>query len=140
RTSTQTFLPFDHDQVTACLLMRAMSFFQLPMEDIEQMQVVRYLPGQEYRAHYDFMSTDEQLMGNEWTRLRGQRLATMIVYLQEPVAGGNTTFPSLGISVAPRKNDALFWYNLNQDGLEDWRTVHRGDPVVEGEKWAMNLW
>ncbi|KAI8054347.1 hypothetical protein BDF22DRAFT_678644 [Syncephalis plumigaleata] len=140
RTSTQTFLPFDHDKVTACILMRTIGFFQIPAEDIESLQVIRYLPGQEYQTHYDFMRNDEQLMASEWTRVKGQRIATMIIYLQEPIAGGNTTFPSLDLSVKAQKNEGLFWYNLNQEGVEDWRTNHRGDPVVEGEKWAMNLW
>jgi hypothetical protein len=43
----------------------------------------------------------------------------MIIYLQEPTAGGNTTFPPLDFSVIAQKNEGLLWYNLNQDGIED---------------------
>ncbi|KAI9599054.1 hypothetical protein BDF19DRAFT_493223 [Syncephalis fuscata] len=140
RTSTQTFLSFNQDKVAACILVRAAHLFQVPLTDIESLQVVRYTAGQEYQNHYDFMRTDEQLMSSEWSRAKGQRLATMIIYLQEPLAGGNTSFPSLGLSFKPQKNEGLLWYNLNQDGLEDWRMDHQGDPIIEGEKWAMNLW
>jgi prolyl 4-hydroxylase len=40
----------------------------------------------------------------------------------------------------PRKGDALLWWNLKEDGKEDVMTLHAGEPVVSGEKWALNLW
>ena len=31
-------------------------------------------------------------------------------------------------------------YNLERDGSLDRKTLHAGEPVVEGEKWGMNIW
>ena len=54
--------------------------------------------------------------------------------------GGNTIFKKLGLSVAPEGGGALFWYNLNHNGLEDDRMIHAACPVVKGTKWAVNKW
>jgi prolyl 4-hydroxylase len=40
----------------------------------------------------------------------------------------------------PKKGDALLWWNLTEDGREDVMTLHAGEPVLAGEKWALNLW
>ena len=50
-------------------------------------------------------------------------------------AGGPT-----GVRVAPRKGEAVVWYNYNEDGQIDPRAVHCALPVIRGEKWAANQW
>ena len=54
--------------------------------------------------------------------------------------GGRTTFPKLGLGFEPRVGDAVLWWNVKDDGKEDAMTLHAGDPVLAGEKWAMNIW
>ncbi|KAG1670791.1 Prolyl 4-hydroxylase subunit alpha-1 [Nymphon striatum] len=54
----------------------------------------------------------------------GDRLATMLFYLNDVKAGGYTVFPVLKIGVQPKKGSALFWYNLKKSGDGDPQTVH----------------
>ena len=105
----------------------------------EPAQVVRYLPGQKYNEHHDFFDRAAPSFAAK-TRVGGQRLATVLAYLREPDSGGRTSFPSARVGFDPRKGDALLWWNLKEDGKEDVMTLHAGEPVVSGEKWALNLW
>lgn len=36
--------------------------------------------------------------------------------------------------------DAVLWWNVNESGVEDPATLHAGEPVECGEKFALNLW
>ena len=65
---------------------------------------------------------------------------TVLAYLVQPDAGGKTAFPKLGLGFDPKVGDALCWWNVNDAGREDPATLHAGEPVLEGEKWALNLW
>ena len=49
----------------------------------------------------------------ELARYGGERLMTFMVYLTTVAAGGNTVFPLLGLSVPPRRGDALFWHTVS---------------------------
>ncbi|KAG1660314.1 Prolyl 4-hydroxylase subunit alpha-2 [Nymphon striatum] len=65
----------------------------------------------------------------------GDRLATMLFYLNDVKAGGYTVFPVLKIGVQPKKGSALFWYNLKKSGDGDPQTVHAACPILSGTKW-----
>jgi hypothetical protein len=43
-------------------------------------------------------------------------------------------------SVPPRKGDALLFYSQHPDGELDETSFHGGCPVLEGTKWAANIW
>ena len=63
-----------------------------------------------------------------------------MIYLSDVEAGGHTVFGSLGIYVAPKMGDALFWFNLDSAGDYDTRNIHLGCPVLYGNKWIANKW
>ena len=49
----------------------------------------------------------------------GDRLATMMVYLDSVEAGGATAFPNTGTRISVKKGDAAFWINMRPSGLTD---------------------
>lgn len=51
--------------------------------------------------------------------------------------GGATVFPSLNVSLQPRRGTAAFWYNLHPSGQGDYQTRHAACPVLIGSKWGM---
>lgn len=106
---------------------------------VEPAQVVRYLPGQRYRPHHDYFDPAGANFAAK-TASGGQRAVTVLAYLVQPDAGGKTSFPKLGLGFDPKVGDALCWWNVNDAGREDPATLHAGEPVLEGEKWALNLW
>jgi prolyl 4-hydroxylase len=76
----------------------------------------------------------------------------VLMYLMEPEAGGETVFPnaggqsecgggmSTGLSVRPRKGDAVLFYTMAPGGKEDPSSIHGSCEVTKGEKWSATIW
>jgi prolyl 4-hydroxylase len=138
RTSSSAYLPKSADNVIRCIEERASFFSNISVADSEPLQVVWYTEGQEFKPHHDYIS-EKDLKHDYWTRF-GQRYVTILVYLNEPDEGGSTVFPKLNLDFKPKKNSAVFWYNVGLNEEEDERTLHGGAPVKGGEKYAINIW
>lgn len=95
----------------------------------EALMVLRYAPGQEFRPHLD------SLPGT-----RNQRIKTVLIYLNQGYAGGETTFSHYGLTVAPKGGDAILFTNTLPDGRPDPRALHAGLPVETGVKWLATRW
>jgi prolyl 4-hydroxylase len=62
------------------------------------------------------------------------------VYLNDVRSGGETYFPEIGVEVAPREGNGLYFEYTNARGELDARSAHGAAPVVEGEKWVVTKW
>ena len=75
------------------------------------------------------------------------RFATLLLYLNEGMDGGETQFPRFvnadtdrGLDVVPEVGKAVLFYSELPDGnYDDW-SHHAALPIRKGEKWLMNLW
>ena len=67
------------------------------------------------------------------------RIATVMFYLSSLV-GGYTAFPNLGVAARPREGTAVFWFNLEQDGVRSELSLHGACPTALGIKWVSNKW
>jgi len=111
----------------------------LPIENGEPIQILHYMPGAEYKPHFDYF--DPKLAGNEKVlSMGGQRIATLIMYLNDVESGGSTIFPDIGLDVLPHKGNAVFFAYSSERGELDSRTLHGGSPVASGEKWIATKW
>merc|ERR1712223_297310 len=70
----------------------------------------------------------------------GNRVATILTILENPIAGGATVWPYAGISVFGKKGAALFWHNIFSSDIPDTYTRHVACPVLLGQKWIGNKW
>lgn len=95
----------------------------------EPLSVLRYAPGQQYRLHMDSLPATPN-----------QRIMTMIIYLNDGYAGGETAFEANGIQLAGRVGDVALFSNVLPDGRPDPASRHAGQPVVRGEKWIATRW
>lgn len=75
------------------------------------------------------------------------RFATLLLYLNEGMVGGETSFPRWlngkthdVLRVKPEVGKAILFYNVLPDGNYDERSQHAAKPVIKGEKWLTNLW
>jgi len=111
----------------------------VPVEHGEPIQILNYVPGAEYKAHFDYFDGtqpgSEKLMA-----VGGQRIATLVMYLNDVTSGGSTVFPEVGLDVLPKKGNAVYFAYGLPDGASDPRTLHGGSPVQEGEKWIATKW
>ncbi len=99
------------------------------VEQGETLQVLRYRPGQQYRVHLDAVPG-----------LSNQRSLTLLVYLNDDFAGGQTHFTRLPLSHRGRKGDGLLFANILPDGRPDPMSEHAGLPVQSGIKLIASRW
>ena len=71
-------------------------------------------------------------------RRGGQRVATVVMYLNEPDGGGATVFPDAGFECLPVRGNAVF-FNYGRAHPSS-RSLHAGAPVLSGEKWIATKW
>ena len=71
----------------------------------------------------------------------GQRLITSLIYLEGVDEGGGTTFPRLNLDVQAVRGNMLLFHNCEPfSNIRHPASLHGGQPVLSGEKWACNLW
>lgn len=102
-----------------------------------------------YNFHFDY----------DDSRVEGNRMTTLMVYLTDQCTGGGTNFPRLerpadrrwcdvlecdgdyaGVTFRPVAGSAVFWHNFHANGSFHEATLHAGLPVASGEKIGMNIW
>lgn len=97
--------------------------------------ITKYDPGALFASHNDASPTK----GSEWAELGGQRVVTVITYLNTCDKGGGTKFDKLNFVVQPKQGCALVFYPADSQTLDvDERTVHQSLPAVE-DKYIVQL-
>ncbi len=139
RTSSGTFFALNEDAFIARLDRRIADLMHWPIENGEGLQILNYLVGGEYKSHFDYFPPSDPGCAMHIAK-GGQRVSTLIIYLNDVPAGGETTFPSVGLSVVPKKGSAVYFEYCNAHGQLDERTLHGGLPVLAGEKWIATKW
>ncbi len=109
----------------------------IDLPNAEQLTVLRYTPGQQYRPHRDYLPDSTLQLDRPQA---GNRIRTICVYLNAVERGGQTEFPQAGLKIDPRPGRAVIFDNLNADGSPDADSLHAGLPVEAGEKWLATLW
>lgn len=143
-----------NDPLISGIITRLHMLARVPFGHAEQLQVGRYEQGQFYQPHFD----SEPLQNVN-------RVATVIMYLEEPDAGGETMFPKQrscggadafkeccakrdelvdaeghGFWVAGKKGQAVLFYSHDLDGTKNPYSLHGSCPVLAGEKWIAQQW
>lgn len=137
RTSEGMFFARGANPLCARVEARIAALLNWPLENGEGLQVLRYGPGAQYKPHYDYF--DPARPGAEVALRRGgQRVASLVIYLNTPAQGGATTFPDAHLEVAPIKGNAVYFSYDRPHPMTG--TLHGGAPVVEGEKWVATKW
>ena len=137
RTSDGMFFERGEAPLVQRIEQRIAALLRWPVDKGEGLQILRYRPGAQYRPHFDYF--DPAQPGTAAVLKRGgQRVGTLVMYLNMPECGGATTFPDIGLEVAPVKGNALFFsYDRPHESTG---TLHGGAPVTAGEKWVATKW
>eukprot|EP00578_Thalassiosira_sp_NH16_P012376 CAMPEP_0181123802 /NCGR_PEP_ID=MMETSP1071-20121207/26114_1 /TAXON_ID=35127 /ORGANISM="Thalassiosira sp., Strain NH16" /LENGTH=414 /DNA_ID=CAMNT_0023209009 /DNA_START=89 /DNA_END=1333 /DNA_ORIENTATION=+ len=155
RTSTTWFCKYDG---VTTLLSKGQQLLSVGLSQMEEPQIVRYRTGEEFSWHYDEIPSTQLSNG-------GQRLATLLVYLNdmEEGSGGGTVFRDLSpptvssrngkrkrskgpansntnqLTVRPKMGTALLFFPSYKDGTPDVRTLHKGEVALD-TKMIAQLW
>ena len=135
RTSSTCYLARE-DLPSVCTKVCALT--GKPLEHLELPQVGRYRGGEFYKPHYDAFDTASP-DGRRFAQNGGQRVATVLVYLNDVARGGETAFSKLGVRIAPRKGNALVFFPATLDGQLDQHYLHAAEPAVD-PKWVSQIW
>jgi hypothetical protein len=106
---------------------------------MEPSQALHYAPGEQFEPHYDFLEPDVPGHVASIER-RGQRIATVLLYLNEGYEGGETDFPILQLRRRGRTGGVLAFRNTDAAGWPDRRMFHAGLAPTSGEKWILSQW
>jgi len=162
RTSYGAAFGRGEDDVIAGIEEKIAEWSHLPAENGEPMQILRYVDGQKYGAHWDWFDDVNHPKGE----LRGgdNRYATVLMYLADGVTGGETALPlavgidedlqrarvadpsecarkGSGIAVVPHKGDALLFFDMDVEGkVGDRSALHASCPTSSGVKWTATKW
>ena len=105
----------------------------------EPIQGQRYAIGQEFKGHTDYFDP----AGEDFARycsVAGNRTWTVMIYLNQPAAGGATRFKAADKIVQPETGKLLAWNNRRPDGSLNPATLHQGMKVRSGVKYVITKW
>lgn len=146
RTSTTAWLDYKSDGTLKKIAERCSQLVDTNWKNFEQLQVVKYNVGDQYGWHYDAYKFDSE-RGKRCTAERGQRLKTLIFYLNEVEEGGETGFRDLKdssgnrLKVSPELGKCLVFENVLPGTNElDMKSIHSGLPIKKGVKYMANFW
>lgn len=138
RTANNTWL-FEKTDLTDKIKNIVLEKTNLPIENQEQIHIVKYNVGGEYKEHHDFFHPNTDYFESQIQR-GGQRVYSCLFYLNDDFIGGETDFPKMNCIIKPELGKLVIWKNLNDDLSINYNSLHAGLPVISGEKWICIVW
>jgi prolyl 4-hydroxylase len=139
RSSHGMFFRLGETALIARLEERIAELTGLPAENGEGLQMLHYEAGAESTPHVDYLIAGNPANQESIAR-SGQRVGTLLMYLNDVEGGGETVFPQIGWSVVPQRGQALYFEYGNRFGLADPSSLHASTPLRSGEKWVATKW
>ncbi|MER2492086.1 prolyl hydroxylase family protein [Catenovulum sediminis] len=137
RTSRTCDLGIINNQLIARIDKRICDLLAIPATYAEVIQGQYYEVGQQFKAHTDYFEAYElQKHGGKM----GQRTYTVMIYLNDVEAGGETNFLNVGIGFKPQQGMAVIWNSLNADLTGNINSLHQAEPVKKGFKAVITKW
>jgi len=139
RTSWGMFFRREENEFIARLDRRLSRVMNLPLENGEGLQVLHYPTGAGSEPHHDYLQPTNAV-NRESVQRSGQRVSTLVTYLDDVPGGGQTIFPALGLATSPLRGNAIYFEYGDDHGAVDARSLHASAPVTQGEKWVVTKW
>jgi len=139
RSSLGMFFRPAETPLIARLDRRIAEIMNLPVSHGEGLQILHYPEGAGSAPHYDFLVPSNP--ANQASIARsGQRVSTLVTYLNDVPEGGETIFPAAGWAVSPQRGNAVYFEYANSHGELDHASLHASSAVMRGEKWVATKW
>ena len=135
RTSYDCSIPIDH-KLTTLIFDKVSKILGIEKSRFEAVTIIRYQSGELFDMHSDYFHSK---VDKEIFHKGGQRVSTALIYLNEPEAGGETFFPRVRLIEKP-KTGKMLYFQYDYDDEINSKTVHKGMPVEQGEKWVATVW
>lgn len=133
RTSSTYYIPNTDPHIPE-LRQKVAAFLNIDTKQIEGIQFLRYMHGEQYKYHHDYLPGNPQ----------NQRVHTILIYLNTliPEEGGATSFFHYQKKVQPEEGLAVWFRNMDESGALIPRSMHSGEPILKpgSVKYALNIW
>jgi prolyl 4-hydroxylase len=140
RTSETAWIYEDDDPVVQKIIAKACELTGKTLDHCEKIQVVRYTPGAYYRPHHD-SCCDPDPACLEFENNGGQRVGTLLIYLNNDFENGETEFPNLKSKFRAPPGTGVFFRPMDKSGKQCHPlALHGGMPPTNGTKYACNVW
>jgi prolyl 4-hydroxylase len=140
RTSSNCWVKHKYDKITLDVASRIAELIQIPLDNAEDYQVLHYESAQEYQPHLDTFDPKLDKKG-KYLSNGGQRIITVLGYLNTVEEGGETSFPNIDKAIFPETGKIVVFHNcIDGTNRPHPDSLHGACPVIQGEKWAFNLW
>ena len=134
---SQTVSLCDCDKIVIDLKRKVAKEMGIPFNNLEPVQAQLYEVGGKFDLHQDSFDTNNLI---KFGLASGNRVKTLMIYLNVDLEGGSTSFPNINESFMPFTGTAIKWDNLNDKGEPDIRAKHSGDEVKFGKKYILTFW
>lgn len=139
RNSKNTSLDGKLHPVIKDIETRISKLFKIDQNRFEPLTVINYQPGEYFKPHHDFFHENPNGK-NDYMKYGGNRVGTVLIYLNDVDEGGETNFPNLGLSFFCKKGNLIYFnYDYKDQTLKD-KSLHQGVPTVSSEKWITTTW
>jgi len=139
RTSQTAWIP-KTDPVAQKIFAKALEYTGKTLDECEDLQVVKYDPNTYYREHHD-SCCDGSKGCIDFAKEGGQRVGTLLVYLNSEFTDGETHFPKLDLKLKADPGSAIFFRPLGSDEAKCHpKALHAGLPISSGVKYVCNAW
>ncbi len=139
RTSDTAWIP-KSDPLAQKVLLKACELTGKTLDHCEDLQVVRYVPGTYYKEHHD-SCCESDTKCTLFQQRGGQRIGTLLVYLNNDFTDGETYFPTTNQKFKADSGSAVFFRPLGKDDDRCHpNALHAGLPVASGVKYVCNAW
>lgn len=141
RTNSSYYIPHNYDDIINNICCKISKLVNISLENAEQLQIIYYDKNQEYKKHFDAVDNDNTEVNNTFLKRGGNRILTTLCYLNNVIEGGSTQMTKLNINIEPKIGKLLVFENTyKNNGIKHELSEHCGCPVIQGEKYAFNLW
>jgi hypothetical protein len=127
------------DLVLILLRARIAAVTGLPTVAMEPPRIFHYAVGQDIKPHYDRCGDQVGGYGRDGGYL-GDRIVTVLVYLNDGYRGGELNFPKARFQCKGAKGDAVYFAHIDPAGRPDPLSLHAGLKIESGEKWVLSQW
>lgn len=131
---------YKDDPVIYNIINRIASLTGNDIKNAEPLQVVQYEPGGFYNDHHDSCCDDQEAC-TDFVQNGGQRVLTVLVYLNDSFTGGATRFSTLNKEIKPPQYSGIIFRPLaDNTNMCHPLGLHKGTPVKTGIKYICNIW
>jgi len=140
RTSSNTYISKEMDnKVIQAINLITEGLTELPIENQEDICIVKYLEGEEYKQHHDYMADNLTDEGKIEMERGGDRIFTVMFYLNDDFKEGGTLFVTPNLEIRPKTGRCVIWKNYIE-GKPNRNSMHAGLPVKDGIKYIGVKW